>query len=72
MVLVSFGPLAIKDTLEDAFVNEPIELVAENVARSAETLLELLEVTHTRNASRTIRSVQRSPTISSVLAIEQF
>ena len=42
-VLVSLGPLAVADALEDALVDEPAEAVGEDVARDAEALLELVE-----------------------------
>ena len=62
---------AVLGVLEDALVDEVAEPLGEHVARDPEGALELAEALRPRNASRTISTLQRSPTTSSARAIEQ-
>jgi hypothetical protein len=72
LVLEALRPLAVADAFEQAFLDQPIEPVGEDVARDPRLAWNCSNRVSPRKTSRTISSVERSPTTSSARAIEQF
>ena len=66
------GALLVGVLLEDALGDEAVQTRGEHVAGDAEVTLDRVKAAHAEKTSRRTRIVQRSPTSSSVRAIEQF
>src|SRR5207253_3172345 len=60
-ILVTWGPLAVADAFEDAFLDEPVEPIGEDVAGDFQTLLKLVE---TPKAEEGVANDQQRPPLA--------